>query len=286
MTKPKAKPFPIYRSATSPAKKAFADLAEGLKMAPMWAPLTIREMVGKSRRQFLGILWVPLGMLIVVFLLGYAYSNIFGRPYMEFCVYLFAGLLTWQVIQPAITGGFGLYTRQSNVIANVKIPYSYWAFKFTFELFFNYMIVLPIYFAFMIGLTYFGLYPGINWFPMVWFPLALLVYLITSFSLVLFLAVISVRVRDLEAPITSLMRILFLITPVIWDARFIAEGSFRQQFVTLNPFYHFLQIGRAPLLGETADPLSWIVALSLMCGLIVLALIAFVRARHRILYWL
>ena len=276
----------IYRSANSNSVKAWNDLTEGFSMAPMWGPLTLREMFGKFRRQFLGILWIPLGTMIVVFLLGYAYAQIFAVPYLPFCLYLFAGLLTWQVIQPAITGGFGLYTRQANVIANVRIPYSYWIYKYVFELMIGYALVLPVYFIFMAVLLSAGIVPEMNWAAMIWYLPAMALYIVTAFCVVMFLAVVSIRVRDLEAPVTSMMRILFLVTPIIWKVEGRAEGSFRAEFVQYNPFYHLLQIGRAPLLGEIAEPINWYVSLGVMGLFIVLALLVFMRARHRILYWL
>jgi lipopolysaccharide transport system permease protein len=73
------------------------------------------------------------------------------------------------------------------------------------------------------------------------------------------------------------------VTPIMWpvsaisDARFVAD---------INPFYHLIQLVRAPLLGELAEPLSWIVVLCMCIVGYGLAAFALTRASPRLVYWL
>ncbi|MEM8616256.1 MAG: hypothetical protein AAGF20_04910, partial [Pseudomonadota bacterium] len=241
--------LPVYRSADSLLKKALGDMGEGLRMAPMWVPLSLRETFTQFRRFFLGPFWIPLGMMVLVYVLGYAYSYIFQRNYWYYTTYLFAGFLNWQIIQASLMGGFGLFTRQGRAMSHVRMPYTYYIYKHTFEALLNWLIVLP--FLLIILIVPYALgdmaspeQPRLS-LTALWAIPAFGVYALASvFSVTLF-AVVSVRVRDLEAPIASILRILFLITPVIWIAEE-REGSRRAAFIDYNPFYHFLEIGRAP----------------------------------------
>ena len=73
------------------------------------------------------------------------------------------------------------------------------------------------------------------------------------------------------------------VTPIMWpvsaisDARLIAE---------INPFYHLIELVRAPLLGSAPDPLSWLVVPAMCVGGFGLAAFVLARAHRRLVYWL
>ena len=64
----------------------------------------------------------------------------------------------------------------------------------------------------------------------------------------LLLGLASARFRDVPPIVDSILRILFFITPVIWMPEFLPE---RIALLDWNPFFHFLEVVRAPLLGST-----------------------------------
>ena len=53
----------------------------------------------------------------------------------------------------------------------------------------------------------------------------------------------------------------------------------------VNPFYHFIEVVRAPLLGQAPGLLSWIVVLSMTLGGWLVTFEFFRRHRRRIAYW-
>ena len=57
--------------------------------------------------------------------------------------------------------------------------------------------------------------------------------------------------------VNNLMRVVFFLTPVIWMPEML---GLRSTYLDLNPFYHFLELFRAPLLGHSPKLLSWVVA--------------------------
>ena len=90
-------------------------------------------------------------------------------------------------------------------------------------------------------------------------------------------------VDDIAQIVATTIQISMFVTPIMWpvsvipDARFIAE---------INPFYHLIELVRAPLLGGVAEPMSWIVVLA-MCAIgYILAALALTRASPRLVYWL
>jgi lipopolysaccharide transport system permease protein len=54
----------------------------------------------------------------------------------------------------------------------------------------------------------------------------------------------------------------------------------------LNPFYHFIQIVRAPLLDQEPSLENWVVSISIAVVGWIVTLMLFGRYRRRIAYWL
>ena len=115
-------------------------------------------------------------------------------------------------------------------------------------------------------------------------PVSLLLIFVTSIGVSLSLGVMAVRYRDLGQLIGSSILIIFLFTPIIWKPEF-AAGR-RAMLVDVNPFYHFVNIVRGPIIYHEVPVTSLIVAagisvLSLIIGSSLMAVY-----RHRIIYWL
>jgi ABC-2 type transport system permease protein/lipopolysaccharide transport system permease protein len=94
---------------------------------------------------------------------------------------------------------------------------------------------------------------------------------------------ICARFRDIPLVVQSLMQVIFFMTPIFWMP---SAVSHRPMFIQGNPFYHFIQLIRAPLLGEPATPLNWQVALWCCGGAAFLSLIVVAMTRKRLTLWL
>jgi ABC-type polysaccharide/polyol phosphate export permease len=121
-------------------------------------------------------------------------------------------------------------------------------------------------------------------------PLALLaavgfaLFLVNAVWVGLFMGVLATRYRDIPEIVNNIIRIVFFVTPILWMPEMAGEG--RSMLLDFNPFYHFIELIRAPLLGGAPHPGAWIVALGTAAVGWPLALLLFARARGRIAYWL
>jgi ABC-type polysaccharide/polyol phosphate export permease len=98
------------------------------------------------------------------------------------------------------------------------------------------------------------------------------------------LAIFAARYRDISQIIASLMQVAFFLTPIMWDRTILPP---RYRFVTdLNPFTHFLNLLRAPLMGSLPDEFSVSVTLLITAFGLLFAFYIFSKVRHRIIYWL
>ena len=85
--------------------------------------------------------------------------------------------------------------------------------------------------------------------------------------------------------VTSVLQVIFYLTPVMWMPSLLPKraGTF---LLDLNPFYHMLEIARAPLLGQVPGTENWVVAASMAVLGWGLAILIFGRYKRRIAYWL
>ena len=270
--------LPSYTTSGSKLSKTLKDFVESLGLWKTWSRLTIMELRSEYGRFHLGALWVPLGMAIFVFALGYVYSRLRGNAYGEFVPYLAAGMTFWTIIQSSITQSLSLFSGARAYIHNVRLPFYYYVFKALFTIFYTAFLTTPVYIA---SIFLFKLNPLST---LVWVLPAISIYILSAFSVLTLFGVISLRFRDVQAPLMNFMRLMFLVTPIIWMLEQ-KSGSKRAAFVDYNPFYHFIEIGRAPLLGQTATMTNWIVALSFTTVLFFLSVVFMTLYRRTIGYW-
>lgn len=82
--------------------------------------------------------------------------------------------------------------------------------------------------------------------------------------------ILGVRFRDISEIISAMMGALFFLTPILWMPETAGRGGILGPYLTYNPFYHYMEIVRAPLLGNPIEMFSWIVVLSItVLGIIV-----------------
>jgi ABC-type polysaccharide/polyol phosphate export permease len=90
------------------------------------------------------------------------------------------------------------------------------------------------------------------------------------------------------------MRLAFFFTPIIWvfETRSTQLANQSDDFSLLaflvqwNPFTHFVEIVRSPLMYDGASTLNWAFAVGLSLGLFVLGMICLQMSGRRLAYWL
>jgi ABC-type polysaccharide/polyol phosphate export permease len=265
-------------SEVDPALAAGArDLFEGITNWRLWSMLGWNDIHQRYRRSALGPFWITISMAIFVVLLGVIYSKLFHQELAVFLPYIAMGLITWGFISGTITEACNLFIENTGIIRQIRLPYSVYAMRMIWRSFIVFLhtvvLIVPIalFFHTSIGWTWLLAIPG------------MLLVALNQIWLSIVIGVVATRFRDTVQLVTTAIQISMFVTPIMWpvsaisDARLIAE---------INPFYHLIQLVRAPLLGEVAEPLSWIVVLAMCVFGYGLAAIALTRAHPRLVYWL
>lgn len=212
----------------------------------------------------------------MVIALGIVYSRLFKTELRDFLPYLCVGLLVWGYISATITESGLLFTGAESYIKQIRLPYSLYGFRFIWSRLIIFAHNLVIY---VVVLIYFQIWPGVG------LLLAIPGLALLSVNLILtsmLLGMLSARFRDIPQLIGSVIQVAFFITPVMWNPTLLGPDSY---IVLLNPFYHLLEIVRAPLLGHSFPAMSF--AATAIITIVNAGVSAgfFMRFRHRISYW-
>jgi ABC-type polysaccharide/polyol phosphate export permease len=100
---------------------------------------------------------------------------------------------------------------------------------------------------------------SLHWTALLAIPGIVLLF-VNGFWVITLLAFLCARFRDVELIIRNLLQLAFFVTPVFWDYRRVLTG--RQYIIDYNVLFYFIEIVRAPLLGEVPSAKTYAVVLS------------------------
>ena len=268
------------RSAAVPppsqARRALFDLVQGARAHHLWYLLGWRDIRQRYRRSLLGPLWLTLSMGALVGALGFLYGMLLGVETAAYMPFLALGFIVWALISGVITDGCQVFINAESIIKQVGLPLSVHVYRLLCR---NLLILFHNALVFVVVAAVFGVWPG--WAGLLALP-GLVLLCLNGLWVALLLGIVSARFRDVPPIVASIVRICFFVTPIIWMPELVPA---RATVLEINPFYHLVEVVRAPLLGEVPGLSSWIAVLCMTVGGWVLAFAFFRRYRWRIAYW-
>lgn len=258
--------------------KAKLDLVEGLERAPLWWSLAWQDIKQRYRRSFLGPFWITASTGVLVAAMGPLYGALLGQDIASYLQHLAISFIIWIFISTTIGEAGLVFVGAEGYIKQVALPLTVYIFraltKNVVTLAHNALIIVVV----LIFL------PPTHWSDAWLFPFGLLLVLGNLFWISLLLGVLSTRFRDIPQLVTNILQVAFFLSPIIWKADML--GPEKRFVVDFNPLHHFIEVIRAPLIGQPIHAISWIVTSSLLVFGGVAAFLIFSRLRARIPYWL
>jgi len=259
---------------------AKADVVDGLKKWRIWTMLAYQDIKLRYRRSVLGPFWLTLSMAITVYSMGYLYAHLFHVELRNYYPFLIAGMLTWALLSTIVTELTDGLVVSEALLKQIKLPYTLHIHRIVCRnmiiFFHNIIVIVPIMIIY---------YPStkVTFATLLCLPGLFVIY-INAISFGLILGMIGARFRDMSQVIKSLVQVIFFITPVLWAPSTLSEHS--QYLINLNPFYAFIELVRAPLLGHAPTAINIaVVGIMTIIGMIISSRLL-IRYRARIIYWL
>lgn len=202
--------------------------------------LTLREVRGKYKRTVLGQGWSLLNPIATMLIFTAVFGLLLrinvppGRPSGVdiFALWLVCGLLPWNFLSNAMTGGMGALVGNANLVKKVYFSREVLVAATVLSWDFTFLIELGV---LSIALLAFGA------FVVPWLPLAAVyVVLLTAFALGLGLAlsVSNVYFRDTAHFVGIFLQIWFYATPVVYPISYVQQAAGKLTEKGFRPFGH------------------------------------------------
>jgi ABC-type polysaccharide/polyol phosphate export permease len=272
------RPFDTATGAAMPHSGAGLWLGlrtlRNLRKAFAWAWLDI---ICQYRRSKIGPLWETINALVMTLGMTVVSSAVIGGAVSSLVAYIGLGMIIWLVLSAFISEGASTFIRNRENILTTNLSIDFYVSRMVLRIFIIFCHHFILYFlAVVIGLI------TLDWLALLAIPGIFLVF-VNGFWVVTLTALLCARFRDLELILRNLLQLAFFVTPIFWDYRHVASA--RAYIVTYNVFFYFLEIVRAPLLGELPSPEQYEVVLSVTVIGYLLTYLTYRRMRRQLAFF-
>ncbi|MEU8895038.1 ABC transporter permease [Nocardia sp. NPDC048505] len=266
-------------------QRAFKDFRQGFSQRELWLSLGWQDIKQRYRRSVLGPFWITISTAVQAAAIGLLYATLFGQPLSEYLPYVTVGIIVWNVIEASILEGSDVFIANEGLIKQLPSALSVHIYRLVWRQFLFFIHNAAIYLVLLLA---FSVWRDLDLSVLLAIPAIALLFLNAAWVTIVF-GIFSTRYRDIAPILGSLTRMLFVLTPVMWSAKVLHEQggsvSERARLVELVPTYHYLEIVRAPLLGDAIHWHSWVVVLGFTVVGWLVAVLAMKKYRSRVPYW-
>ncbi len=253
------------------------ELWFGFKNVSGWWALSRRNLASLNRRSSIGLLWQMLSTIIFIGMLSLVYSMVFSIKLADYMPYIALGYVNWMYISNAIASAPDIMLTNKEYVLNKTYPFGMYfiANIVSKASVYGLQMLVALFVALIFGF-------GFGWASLI-LPLSVMALTLFNFGLSMLIGVVAVRFRDLGPLINAGLLIVFLSTPILWNADLL-KG--RAAIVAVNPFYHAIEIVRAPIM-KNAIPwgsLAFVVVVGAV--LLLMAIEVLRRSRRSLVYYL
>ncbi len=256
---------------------AVRDIVDGFFSWTLWLTMAWFDIKTRYRRSVLGPFWLTISMGVLIGFMGLLYGSLLNIDLKEYLPFLTLGFLIWGFISGVIIDACNVFIASEYYIKQVRLPYTVFVYRVIMR---NLLILAHNMAVYIVVAIYYGIWPG---------AMALLVVpglalvLLNTVWVTTMLGIFCTRFRDIPQIVNSLVQVVFFMTPIMWTPSLMTKRPF---VVAWNPFHHFIELFRAPLLGEAPAALSWEVCIALTIVGSAFSFVLFRRYRSRIAFWL
>lgn len=196
-----------------------------------------KEIRGKYKASFLGVLWSFINPLLMVLVYAIVFPYIMRVQTENYLIFLICGVIPWNWFTNVISQGTTCITNNANLIKKVYFPRAILPISTVTAGLINFLIscIIIVIFVLLGGC-------GLSW-HIVFLPLIALVQYLISLAMIFVLSAINVYVRDVEYMVIFIMNMLFYATPILYSSSMFDKGWFIWVF-RFNPFAHLINAYR------------------------------------------
>ena len=219
--------------------------------------MTKREVIGRYRGSFLGLLWTLINPILMLSIYTFVFSVVFKvrlepqNSYIyddkfAFALLLFIGLILFNLFSECLSRAPGLILTNINYVKKIIFPLEILPLISLCSALFHAGISFLVLFSFLLIISH-----PVEW-TIIFLPIILLPLVLLTLGLSWILASIGVFVRDIGQFIGLILTMLLFLSPIFYPASALPESI--RDYLFLNPLTLIIEQARAVILyGQLPD---------------------------------
>ncbi len=192
-----------------------------------------KELRGKYKGSFLGILWSFVNPLLMVLVYAIVFPLILKSPEKNYVVFLIIGIIPWNFFTTVVSQGASTVIVNGNILKKVYFPREILPISVVTSGLINFGISCIIILLFI-------LFGGMGLSPtMLLLPFIALIQYLFSLGIIFIISAVNVYIRDVEYIVNFLVMMLFYATPILYSAELLKNTSF-YWILLINPMAHII----------------------------------------------
>ena len=217
-----------------------------------------KEIRGKYKGSFLGILWSFMNPLLMTLVYAIVFPYLLRNTEPHYVTYVVTGILPWNWFTISIALGTTIILANSGIIKKVYFPREILPISVVTSGMVNFLIscLIILVFVFCAGI-------GVSWY-IVFLPLVVLAQYLLTLGIIFITGAIDIYVRDLEYIVNFFVTMLFYGTPILYSAKMF-EGTAIAKIVNLNPMTIIINAYRDIFFYKSMPHIKTLIGLIVVC---------------------
>ena len=256
----------------------FYELHRTITLWRIWLLATCLSQILVYRRTYLGTGWLAINVTLIVLVKALLFTGILSVPDDRLIPNLAFGMLMWRLISGHVNTCSHAFPRNNWLFEQGHVPLMVPTFASIARHIFTLLHgIVPI-----VLISAFYVLPEPSRIPIA--ILGFLMFIATAISVGFIVSVVCTRFRDLPSAISSAMGVAFFLTPIVWVPEMLEPS--KRIFLLLNPFYHFIEIVRDPLIGQPTELINWWVCSGILLFSWFVSWAIYTTLGRRVLVWI
>lgn len=193
-----------------------------------------KEIRGKYKGSFLGVLWSFINPLLQVAVYAIVFPYIMKQSIDNFLMFLICGIIPWSFFTVAMTNGMISVRTNGDIIKKVYFPREILPISVALSGLVNFLIscLIILLFCFITGV-------GISW-HIILVPFIGIIQMLFVLGLILALSAINIYIKDTEYIVGFFINLLFYGTPILYEISYFSSSKILTILLQLNPLGHII----------------------------------------------
>jgi lipopolysaccharide transport system permease protein len=258
-------------------KAGLEEIRLGLTSHEQWAYMAVQDIRLRYRRSIIGPWWVTISTGVMVMMLGFLWSHIFGSDIKNYLPFFAVGFVVWGWMSGQILDAAGGFFQFGGAIKQLKLPLPIFIFRLNVR-----QCIVLLHNSIIIALVLLLIGRGFSLVSLIAVPNLIVIQVnLTLLSIVI--TIFCTRYQDMAQVVNVGTQIVFFFTPILWQADTLKNRTYLAE---CNPVYHWIEMIRAPLLGHLPTLNDYLWSGASLVVLFFLAVYSLGCYRSRIAYWL